>query len=236
MKKKFAVFDIDGTIFHWQFFHELFDELVEEKIVSENVARPVLENREKWRQGTVDWGQYELGLVEALNKAIVGIDKDLLENMSERIIKNKGGVLYRYTRNLLKTLQDEGYLTIVISGSQQSLVERFAKIYKIDIALGVDYEYSNNKLMSIKRHTYGQKDKLLKELVAQHDLDWRDSYAVGDTHSDAAMLDLVDNPIAFNPDSNLLTTAKEKGWKIVIERKSIAYTLERNDDGLYVLA
>lgn len=235
-KKKFAVFDIDGTIFHWQFFHELFDELTDAGIIDQDIARPILKNREKWRRGTIDWNQYEAGLVEVLNKEIVGIDKDSLEEISERIVKNKGRVLYHYTRDLLKTLQAQGYVTIVISGSQQPLVERFAKIYKIDIALGVDYEYSDNKLTSIKRPTYGQKDTLLKALVVEHNLDWQGSYAVGDTYSDASMLELVDNPIAFNPDLRLLETAKEKGWKVVVERKSIAYTLERNDDGLYVLA
>jgi len=77
---------------------------------------------------------------------------------------------------------------------------------------------------------------LLKQLVEQNNLDWTDSYAVGDTSGDSAMLELVQHPIAFNPDAKLLTIAKEKGWKIVVERKSMAYTLEKNSDGQYVLS
>lgn len=234
--KKFAVFDIDGTIFHWQFFHELFDELVEAHVIDSAIAGPVLNNRKKWRQGSVDWSEYELSLVHALNDGIVGIDKTLLEDISERIVNVKGKVLYHYTRDLLKELQGQGYTTIVISGSQQTLVERFAKTYNIDIALGLDYEFSDDKLIAIKREIYGQKDTLLKQVVAEHGLDWADSYAVGDTYGDAAMLALVDHPIAFNPDAKLLKIAKENGWKIVIERKSMSYTLEKNSDGSYVLA
>ncbi|MDB5167534.1 MAG: HAD-superfamily subfamily hydrolase [Candidatus Saccharibacteria bacterium] len=236
MSKKFAVFDIDGTIFHWQFFHELFDELVEAGVIDASIAHPVLEDRKKWRQGSLDWSVYETGLVKALNVGIVGIDKQLLEEISDRIITVKGKVLYHYTRDLLRELQSQGYTTIVISGSQQTLVERFARTYKIDIALGLDYEFSDDKLVAIKREIYGQKDTLLKQVVAEHGLDWHDSYAVGDTSGDAGMLELVDNPIAFNPDSKLLAIAKEKGWKIVVERKSMAYTLEKNSDGLYVLS
>lgn len=236
MSKKFAVFDIDGTIFHWQFFHELFDELIEAHVISNELARPVLEARNNWRQGTVAWNTYEVGLVKALNDGIIGIDKELLENISERIVNSQGKVLYHYTRNLLKDLQDQGYFTIVISGSQQTLVERFARIYNIDVALGLDYEFQDNKLVAISQEIYGKKNELLKDIVAKHDLQWADSYAVGDTKGDAAMLELVENPIAFNPDEHLLAIAKEKGWKIVIERKSIAYTLEMNADGLYVLA
>lgn len=236
MNKHFAVFDIDGTIFHWQFFHELFDELVEAHVIDPVIAQPVLDARRKWRQGTLNWSVYESGLVTALNVGIVGIDKQLLEEISERIITVKGKVLYHYTRDLLKQLQSNGYTTIVISGSQQTLVERFAKTYGIDIALGLDYEFSDNKLVAIKREIYGQKDVLLKQVVAEHGLVWHNSYAIGDTSGDAGMLELVEHPIAFNPDSKLLAIAKEKGWKIVVERKSMAYTLEQNTDGLYVLS
>jgi HAD superfamily hydrolase (TIGR01490 family) len=235
MSKKFAVFDIDGTIFHWQFFHELFDELVEAHVISQAIAGPVLEKRKQWRQGVTGWNQYELSLVAALNTGIVGIEKQVLESISDRIVTAKGKVLYHYTRDLLIKLQNEGYITIVISGSQQTLVERFARTYNIDIALGLDYEFSDNKLVSIKRSIYGQKDTLLKQTVQDYDLDWKDSYAIGDTSGDAAMLELVEHPIAFNPDKKLLTIAKEKGWKIVVERKSIAYTFEKSSDGSYVL-
>lgn len=233
--KKFAVFDIDGTIFHWQFFHELFDELVEAGVIADAIAGPVLDDRNQWRQGIIDWSTYELSLVKALNKGIVGIDKALLEKISDKIVTTKGKVLYHYTRDLLSDLQSRGYTTIVISGSQQTLVERFARTYNIDIALGLDYEFAGDKLVAIKREIYGQKSVLLKQVVADHDLDWHDSYAVGDTSGDAEMLDLVDNPIAFNPDAKLLEIAKEKGWKIVVERKSMAYSLEKNANGDYVL-
>ncbi|TAL15066.1 HAD-IB family hydrolase [Patescibacteria group bacterium] len=236
MSKRFAVFDIDGTIFHWQFFHELFDELVEAGVIDTSVAHPVIEDRRKWRQGSLDWSVYESGLVKALNAGIVGIDKQLLEEISDRIVTVKGKVLYHYTRDLLRELQTQQYTTIVISGSQQTLVERFARTYNIDIALGLDYEFSDDKLVAIKREIYGQKDTLLKQVVLEHGLDWHDSYAIGDTSGDAAMLALVDHPIAFNPDAKLLEIAKDKGWKIVVERKSMAYTLEKNSDGLYVLS
>lgn len=235
MSRKFAVFDIDGTIFHWQFFHELFDELVEEHVIDTKIAAPVLESRKKWRQAVLSWREYERQLVEALNEGIIGIDKSLLDEISDRIVNVKGKILYHYTRELLKKLQSDGYITIVISGSQQSLVERFADAYDIDIAVGLDYEFSDDKLIAIKREVYGQKDLLLKQTVSDHHLQWEDSYAVGDTAGDADMLKLVDNPIAFNPDERLLSIAKENGWKIVVERKSIPFVFEKNADGHYEL-
>lgn len=236
MKKKFAVFDIDGTIFRWQLFHEMFDEFAESGIIDESIAKPVLDSRKQWRQGESTWSEYELRLVEALDKAIIGINLSTLEEFADKIIARRGKVLYKYTLNLLKELQSTGYFTIVISGSHQQLVDKFAKLYGIDVALGLDYNQKDGKLTEKRQIIYGQKDKLLKQVVGENNLDWSGSYAVGDTQGDANMLALVENPIAFNPDQQLLSIAKSKGWKIVVERKGVAYSMERNDDGLYILA
>jgi len=54
----------------------------------------------------------------------------------------------------------------------------------------------------------------------------RDSIGVGDTESDIGFLELVDNPIAFNPNTTLAAHAKKKGWKIVIERKDLVVEID----------
>jgi phosphoserine phosphatase len=49
------------------------------------------------------------------------------------------------------------------------------------------------------------------------------------------MLEYVEHPIAFNPEIRLFNEARNKGWKIVVERKNVVYELEANH-GSYVLA
>jgi phosphoserine phosphatase len=48
---------------------------------------------------------------------------------------------------------------------------------------------------------------------------------VGDTESDAPMLEIVENPIAFNPNFDLKQIAETKGWKIIVEKKDVIYDL-----------
>jgi phosphoserine phosphatase len=48
------------------------------------------------------------------------------------------------------------------------------------------------------------------------------------------MLEMVDEPIAFNPEQHLFEHAKRKGWKIVVERKNMFYEMELSD-GKYQL-
>ncbi len=44
------------------------------------------------------------------------------------------------------------------------------------------------------------------------------------------MLELVTNPIAFNPDEGLLKLAGNNNWTVVIERKNLAYVMKINDE------
>jgi len=36
---------------------------------------------------------------------------------------------------------------------------------------------------------------------------------------------MVGQPIAFNPNSNLVKVAKRKGWRIVVERKDVVFDI-----------
>jgi len=62
--------------------------------------------------------------------------------------------------------------------------------------------------------------------MAEHDLTLEGSYGVGDTESDAKFLEIVENPIAFNPNHNLKEIAEEKGWMIVVEKKDVVYNIK----------
>lgn len=235
MTKKFAAFDIDGTIFRWQLYHELFDELVREGIIGENQAQPVFEARRHWKSRIITFVDYENLLVEAMEKSIVGLEEETIIKAADRIMAENSHYVYRYTMNLLKELRGQGYTIIAISGSHQQLVERFAKIHNIDITFGRQYGVVDGKITEDVIVIYGRKAEILNELVKKHELSWEDSYAIGDSGSDIDMLKLVTNPIAFNPDEKLFQRAKEEGWKIVVERKSIFYELESNGQS-FVLA
>lgn len=234
--KKFAAFDIDGTIFRWQLYHELFDAMVEDNMISPADAAEVLDARENWRKRSAEYEDYEQALVNVMQNAIVGIDEKAFHALADKILQEKGHHVYRYTLDLLKRLQSEGYVTIAISGSYQELVERFCQLHGIDIAVGRKYEIIHGQLTDKSVAVFGRKNEILQELVKEHGLDWNDSYAIGDSGGDIAMLELVANPIAFNPDQKLQKTAIERGWPMVIERKSLAYRLEKGPDGTYLLA
>lgn len=236
MSKKFAVFDIDGTIFRWQLYHELFDALVAKNIISGDAATEVFKAREEWRDRSDSYTKYEMALIAAVEPAIVGLPKKDFHAIADGILQAKGHQIYRYTSELLQRLNKEGYTTIALSASHHELVERFCALHNIDIAYGRKYEIKAGKVTEHSILVHDRKAEILHEIISEYSLDINDSYAVGDSTSDIGMLEIVDNPIAFNPNTELMNAAIAKGWKIVLERKNIAYTLQKGHDGPYLLA
>jgi HAD superfamily hydrolase (TIGR01490 family) len=234
--RKFAAFDIDGTIFRWQLYHELFDILLESQLIDATLGANVIEARNKWKDRAISYEDYENILVDANQSGVVGMREDRLIEIADMIMSIHGNKVYTYTKALIRKLQLEGYIVIAISGSHQQLVERFAALHHIDIAYGRQHEVVDGILTDKVKVVFGRKAEIMHEMVAKHNLSWEDSYAIGDSGSDIAMLELVTHPIAFNPDHRLLEHARKEHWKIVVERKSIAYTLESDIDGTYILA
>ncbi|HRJ91211.1 MAG TPA: HAD family phosphatase [Candidatus Saccharibacteria bacterium] len=234
--RKFAAFDIDGTIFRWQLYHELFDALIEEKVISAPDAKRVLADRERWRKRELEYGMYEKTLMEVMEVAIIGLDDERFHAIADDILLKKGHHVYKFTIDLLRELQKKGYVTIAISASHQQLVERFCQLHDIDVAIGRQFEVKDGKLTDKSNIVHGHKKEFLEAAVAEHGLSLEDSYAVGDSGGDISMLEMVTNPIAFNPNEELLAKAKANNWPIVLERKSIAYRLEKGTDGTYLLA
>ena len=80
--------------------------------------------------------------------------------------------------------------------------------------------------------TIGRKAVIFEEVVRDHGFTLDNSVAIGDSDGDVELLSAVEKPIAFNPSEGLFEHAKTAGWPIVIERKNIAYKLEKRDDAL----
>lgn len=236
MSKKFAVFDIDGTLFRWQLYHELFDAFIENDIITSRNAEYVLSAREEWKTRAESYTRYEFKLIDEVERAIVGISESTLHSIADEILKAKGGQIYRYTSRLLKTLNRQDYTTIALSASHHELVERFCVLHGIDIAYGRKYTIEAGKVTEKSILVHDRKSEILQQLVRDNKLTFEGSYAVGDSSSDIGMLELVDHPVAFNPNKELLETAMKRGWKIVVERKNIAYTLQKGTDGPFILA
>lgn len=234
MKAKLAVFDIDGTIFRSSLIIELVNLLVEKNIFPKGLSKEIEEEYVAWvnRQGSYD--NYILKVVEVYMKYIKGTKEDVVKNAAKKIIDYQKNKVYIFTRELIKKLKKENYYLLAISGAPEIIVSEFAKTLEFDKYYGARYEVINKKFSGrIINDTAWSKHEILNKFVKDHkEFDLKQAVGVGDSEIDITFLELVGNPIAFNPDFKLATYAKEKGWKIVVERKNVVYEIKDFDFGI----
>lgn len=237
MEKRFAVFDIDGTVLRWQFYHAIVHQLIKQGVIDKQIGKSVNNARMTWKQRKHhnSFRDYEDILYHAYLDAVTTISIADFTSAVDSVFDTYKDQVYTYSRDLIKKLQSEGYTLFAISGSHEEIVKKFGEYYGFDAVVGTHYVRGKDGFTGEEVDIVKRKGELLKEFVASHNVSWDKSIAVGDSNSDIAMLELVENPIAFNPNKDLYDTAKSKGWKIVVERKNVIYELESND-GRYVLA
>lgn len=238
MARKIAFFDLDGTFFRWQLYHEIVFEFKKQGLFDTTTANQLDQALLEWQARRLKWHDYEMKVVHSFEPIISRISPAEFETVAESIIERSGHKVYNYTRELRQSLSDQGYYTLAISGSQQEIAEIFAAGYNFDQTIGALYSRHKDKFTGeVERRVPGRKHEIVEEFMASHpELSLEGSYAVGDSSGDISLLEMVDHPVAFNPDTALLAVAKEKGWPIVIERKNIAYQLKKGSDGSFLLA
>lgn len=237
--KKFAVFDIDGTVIRWQLYHAIVAQLAKDGRLSDEVAINIDQARAAWQQrrSLDSFPEYERVLVSEYHQALRNLSVEEFLAAADIVFEKYKDQTYTYTRDLISQLKQEGYLLFAISGSQQQIITKLGDYYGFDAVVGSDYEVKDGvftglyKIPGLER----TKGSILEELVEAHAAIWEGSVGVGDTRGDVSMLELVEQPIAFNPSQELFDKAAHEGWNIVVERKNVVYELTRKSDRQYSL-
>lgn len=235
---KLAVFDLDGTLFRWQLYHELVFELKTRNVFSRETAEELDAALIAWQAKRLKWRDYELKVVRALEPAIVSLSPEFFEDAAQAVVRRSGHKIYNYTKHLLDELKSNGYFCLAISGSQQEIAEAFAEQYGFDACIGALYERRDGRFTGVvERRVPGRKHEIIEEFLVQNsEITLAGSVAIGDSGGDISMLELVERAIAFNPSDELLQIATARGWEVVVERKDIAYIMRKGPDGSYLLA
>lgn len=235
---RLAIFDLDGTLFRWQLYHELVFELKNRDVFSPNTATELDNALIGWQARRLKWHDYEMKVVRALEPAIAALTPEFFEDAAHAVVERSGHKIYNYTKRLLDELKADGYYCLAISGSQQEIAEAFAEQYGFDACIGALYERQNGRFTgTIERYVPGRKHEIIREFLTKHpDLTLDGSVAIGDSGGDISMLEMVERAIAFNPSDDLLGVAQAHGWDVVIERKNVVYIMRKGSNGAYLLA
>ncbi len=225
------MFDIDGTLIRWQLYHALSDSLAQRGHIEPKAYQAMRQARLQWkRRAGNSFKDYEKQVIFIYEAVLKTINFSQLDEAIEAVFAEYKDQVYTYTRDLIAGLKRKDYSLFAISGSQTEIVAKIASYYGFDDYEGTAYERLEQGFSGKKTtRTFLHKDQVLKDMMAKHKVGFVGSLAIGDSRGDAAMLELVEQPIAFNPDAELFEIAQQRGWKIVIERKNMIYELEKSD-------
>jgi len=227
-KKKVAIFDIDGTIFRSSLFIELMEGLITAGVFSKSVRHSYEREEKKWLEREGDYQEYVNAMVRTFRKNIKGVYYGDFVDIANAVVEEQWKHVYRYTRDLIPQLKDNGYYLLALSHSPKTALDKFCPRLGFDKAYGTMYElgpqdrFTGNK---IDEHLMANKSNILHRAVEKGNLTLKNSVGVGDTESDIPFLEMVAKPICFNPNAKLYKYAKRNKWKVVVERKDVIYEI-----------
>ncbi len=233
---KLAIFDIDGTVFRSSLIIELFNELVRRGIFPLAAQAQIERDYQAWLNRKGHYNDYLMKLVRAFYKNIAGTSVTKIDPVVRIVIGRQKDRVYRYPRELISRLRQNGYRMVVISNSPYMLVRRFAQALRFDTAIGHVLEikdgiYTGRSLVDGQLRpgiAFMDKVKVLDRFIRDNGLkvDLARSVMIGDSEGDLPLMRHVGKPIAFNPSLPLARTAKRSGWPIVVERKDVVYDID----------
>ncbi len=226
--KKVAIFDVDGTIFRSSLLIELVEALIKEDIFPKETCQIYQKEFNAWQNRKDTYEKYITAVVETFVKNIKGVSYEDFIHVAESVVSRQKDHVYRYTRDLVKELKNKDYYLLAISQSPKGILDEFCDELGFDKVYGRFYELGPEDRFTgkiVDSHLIMNKANIVRRAIEKEGLTLKDSIGVGDTEGDIPMLEMVDQPICFNPNMLLYKTAKRNGWKIVVERKDVIYNI-----------
>lgn len=230
VRDKIAIFDIDGTIFRKNLHFELIDELTWLKVFPRKARNILTELYTNWLEHRGTYESYRRAIVDLYAQYIKGCSKKNVEDASRIVMPFYENRTYIFAEELIARLKKENYHIIAISGSPIEIVEEYNRRHlNFDAVFGSVYELDSKGIYTGGTVFEPTKNKgeVVRQYVFENNLNLRDSYGIGDTESDASFLEIVENPIAFNPNQNLKAIAEKNGWRIVVEKKDVINEMDK---------
>ncbi|MEN9561553.1 MAG: hypothetical protein RIQ56_826 [Candidatus Parcubacteria bacterium] len=226
--RKVAIFDVDGTIFRSSLLIQLVDQLIRDGVFPEDAQAFYSNEYERWLDREGSYEEYISAVVKAFRSHLKGIHYGALADAAEVVVEAQWKRTYRFTRDLLKELKRKKYYVVAVSHSPKTVLDKFCPRLGFDKTYGLVYEIGPTELFTgaiADEHLIMNKANIVRRVVEKENLTLKDSIGVGDTESDIPFLELVEDPICFNPNLKLFKHAKRTKWKVIVERKDVIYKM-----------
>ncbi|GAB3105581.1 HAD family hydrolase [Pseudomaricurvus hydrocarbonicus] len=218
---RLAIFDLDNTLIAGDSDHGWG-----EFMVSEGMVDPV-EYKRSNDQFYADYERGEMDLQAYLNFSLEPLTHYSLEELAQLHQKFMREVIdpmrLPQAEALLAKHRAEGDYLLIITSTNGFITKPIAASLGVDDILATDAEIINNrysgKMTGTPCFQEGKITRLHQWLAsaksAGFEGDLSDCYFYSDSINDLPLMQVVDNPVAVDPDDNLRRHAEQQGWPVI---------------------
>jgi HAD superfamily hydrolase (TIGR01490 family) len=222
-----AFFDLDGTLCTehvWRAFNKYFAEHRRRRLLTNAFLSTHLSLWPLHRLGLLSRERFFRLWIQNMPWLLVGLRPEAGQEIfhwvtDQALIPS----LRPDVAEALRHHQAEGHLVVLVSGAFEDLLACIGERLGVQHVVGTRLELNRGRYSGrAVRACFGpDKVTLLTELLAKRGLevDFGQSFSYGDGIFDVPVLELVGNPVAVYPDSQLWDYASRKGWRIIGEPK-----------------
>ena len=210
-----VIFDLDNTLIAGDSDHAWGEFLVERKIVDAEYYQT------KNDQFFQDYQSGNLIIEEYLAFALEPLANNTLEDLlswreaflTEKILP----LMLPKAKALIEKHRKQGDYLLIITATNHFVTERIAKILEVDDLIATEPEKDSlgftGKIAGTPSFKEGKIIRL-NDWLKNHNHSMTGSYFYSDSHNDLPLLELVDNPVAVDPDDTLRAYCEKNKWPV----------------------
>ncbi len=211
-----AIFDLDNTLlagdsdYLWGCF------LVEQGIVDgEDYERENARFYRQYQEGTLDINEWLAFQLYPLTQH----DNETLETLRARFIDEKiRPIVLPAARALIARHRDQGDILLIITATNAFITRPIAALLDIPHLLATEPRVLAGRFTGAVEGTpcfREGKVTRLRAWLAEHGHALDGSWFYSDSHNDVPLLELVQHPVAVDPDPSLTRHAEARAWPII---------------------
>lgn len=211
-----ALFDLDNTLIAGDSDHAWGEFLVSKELVDAEEYKKANDRYFiDYQQGTLDIHDY---LAFSLRPLTHYSTQEMLAWREVFIEECIRPLLLPAATELLNKHREAGDELLIITATNRFITEPIARLLGVNELIAAEPEFINGsytgKVIGVPSFREGKVTRL-NQWLAEKDLSLKNSWFYSDSHNDLPLLEIVDNPVAVDPDEALHQRATQEGWPIL---------------------
>ena len=228
-----AIFDLDNTLLSGDSDYAWSEFLVDRGIVDKNYhSRTNAAHLADYNAGKLNIDKFLTFQLEPLKNNPRSILEEIRSHFLEVIIKP---MISDKARALVRRHREQGHTLMIITATNRFITAPIADEFGIELLIATEVEEIDGQFTGRTYDTpsFGEgKVRRLNDWLVERNETLAGSWFYSDSHNDLPLLEVVDHPVALNPDDTLREEAQLRKWKIVdwqLDPRSLSENRSRSE-------